>query len=186
MSKRILFQLSGSIACYKACMVISRLIQDGFEVQTACTANALRFIGPATLEGLTGKPVFTDAYEAGRMMDHIHLAKWADLAILCPATANSTNQLAAGIATDGVGSLFLAWDLKKPYLLAPAMNQEMFRHPATQQSISKLQSWNVQVLGTGHGRQACGDIGPGRLLEPEKIHAEILKALDQTKERNPR
>lgn len=178
MSKsRILFQLSGSIACYKACQVISRLVQDGHEVRTACTANALRFVGAATLEGLTGSPVFSDAFEPGRMLDHIELAKWAELAILCPATAESINRLAAGTGQDAVASLFLAYDLAKPYLVAPAMNRQMWEHPATRESMARLKGWNVRVLGTGVGRQACGDTGPGRLLEPEEIHAEIVAAL---------
>lgn len=168
-SSRILFQLSGSIACYKACHVISRLVQQGHEVQAVATGNALRFIGKATLEGLTGRPVFTDAYEEGRMMDHIHLAKWADLAVLCPASANTLNRLAAGLADDCVGSLFLAYDLKKPYVVFPAMNQEMYRHPATQAALAKLQTWGVRVQETEEGHQACGDVGPGRLLEPERI-----------------
>lgn len=111
------------------------------------------------------------------MMDHIHLAQWADLAILCPATANSIQKLASGDGSDTLGSLFLAYDLRRPYLVAPAMNQAMFRHPATQQSIDKLKNWGVQVLETDYGRQACGDIGYGRLLQPEKIHAEITRAL---------
>ncbi|MBI2606451.1 MAG: phosphopantothenoylcysteine decarboxylase, partial [Deltaproteobacteria bacterium] len=134
MSKgKILVQLSGSISAYKACYVISRLVQSDFEVQTAATANALRFVGAATLEGLSGKPVFSDAYETGRMLDHIHLAKWADLAILCPASANSISRLASGLADNALGSLFLSFDpSKKPYLIAPAMNQAMFSHPATQ------------------------------------------------------
>lgn len=178
MSKsKVLFQLSGSIACYKACSVISRLVQDGHEVQTACTAGALQFIGAATLEGLTGKPVFSEVFEHGRMMDHIYLSKWADLAIVCPATADLINRLAAGVANDAVGSLFLAYDLKKPYLVAPAMNQQMWQHPATKASLEKLESWGVQVLPTGDGYQACGDVGPGRLLEPDQIYAQITSRL---------
>src|SRR4051794_8153584 len=94
---KVLFQLSGSIACYKACAAVSKLVQSGMDVQAVCTSTALKFIGEATLEGLTGKPVFTDAFEPGRRMDHIHLARWADLAILCPATANSINRLASGL-----------------------------------------------------------------------------------------
>lgn len=185
MSKfKILFQLSGSIACYKACQVISRLVSEGQEVQTACTPNALQFIGPATLEGLTGKPVFCDTFEHGRMMDHIYLAKWADLAILCPATANSINQLASGIASNGITSIFLAYNLEKPYLIAPAMNQEMFRHPATRQSLAQLQNWGIKILETEHGRQACGDIGYGRLLDPEKIHSTIIHSLTQRETRS--
>ncbi|HEX4924910.1 MAG TPA: flavoprotein [Bdellovibrionales bacterium] len=173
---KILFQLTGSIACYKACQVISRLVQNGFEVQTVCTASALQFVGPATLEGLTGRPVFSDVYEHGRMMDHIQLAKWAELAIVAPASANTINSLAAGLAQDAVGALFLAYDLKKPYLIAPAMNSQMLAHPATQASLSKLRAWGVNVLETDSGNLACGDVGEGRLLEPEKIFASIQAA----------
>lgn len=184
MSKpKILFQLSGSIACYKACFAISRLVQDGYEVRTACTANALKFVGAATLEGLTGHPVFANTFESGRAMDHIQLAKWADLAIVCPATANTINALSAGLAQDAIGSLFLAYDLSKPYLVAPAMNQEMYRHPATRASIERLQGWGVRVLSTAEGHQACGDIGPGRLLEPDQICSEIRASLENFRSR---
>src|SRR4051812_25242236 len=102
---KILFQLTGSIACYKACGAISKLVQAGVEVQAVATASALKFVGAATLEGLTGRPVFTDVFEAGKMMDHIHLARWADLAVVCPATAGSLNRLAAGTGDDVVGTL---------------------------------------------------------------------------------
>ena len=107
---RVLFILSGSISCYKACHAISRLAQAGVEVQTVATAGALRFIGPATLEGLTGRPPFTSLWENGRAMDHIELARRADLALLCPASANTLNRLAAGLADDPAGALFLAWE----------------------------------------------------------------------------
>lgn len=178
MSKsKILFQLTGSIACYKAAAVISKLVQEGHEVQPVCTSAALQFIGPATLSGLTGKAVFSDVFDPQRMMDHIHLAKWADLAIICPASAGTINKLAQGLAEDVIGTLFLAYDLKKPYLVAPAMNQEMFKHPATQAAMAKLQSWNVSVLPSDEGWQACGDLGPGRLLEPEKIVQAVTLAL---------
>lgn len=175
---KILFQLSGSIAAYKSCAILSKLVQEGYEVQTAVTAGALQFIGPATLEGLTGKPVFSDVYEQGRMMDHIHLAKWAELAIVCPATANTINQLAHGVATDCIGNLFLAYEItKKPYLVAPAMNQAMYQHPATSESLSKLESWGVKILPTDTGHQACGDVGPGRLLDPDLIYESIIRSL---------
>lgn len=176
MKRKILFQLSGSIACYKACHLISRLAQEGHEVRVACSANALKFVGVATLEGLSGSPVFTDAYESGRTLDHIYLAKWADMALLCPATANTINRMASGLAEDVLGSLFLAWDLSKPYFVAPAMNQEMFRHPATQASMSKLKEWGVKVLETDTGHQACGDFGPGRLLDPDLIYEKLRAA----------
>lgn len=174
MKPKILYQLSGSIAAYKSCFAISRLVQSECEVRVACTPNALKFVGAATLEGLTGHPVFCDAYEPGRMMDHIELAKWADLAILAPASANTLNRLAAGLADDAVGALFLAFDLKrKPYGVAPAMNQQMWAHPATQRSIATLREWGVRIVMPGDGRQACGDVGPGRMAEPE----ELLQAI---------
>jgi phosphopantothenoylcysteine decarboxylase/phosphopantothenate--cysteine ligase len=176
--RRILFQLSGSIACYKACQAVSRLAQEGVEVQAVCTRNALRFVGEATLEGLTGRPVFSDAFERGRLLDHLRLAKQADLAIVCPASANTLCRMAAGLADDAIGGLFLGWDPKaKPYLVAPAMNREMLRHPAVAGALAKLAGWGVQVLPTGTGPQACGDVGPGRLLEPDDIVERIHSAL---------
>jgi phosphopantothenoylcysteine decarboxylase/phosphopantothenate--cysteine ligase len=176
MSKpKILFQLSGSIACYKACTVISQLAQNGFEVKTAITPAALEFIGRSTLEGLSGHPVLVDIYENNRAMDHIHLSKWADLSILCPATASTLNKLANGIGDDAIGALFLSYDLReKPYWIAPAMNHKMLLHPATQSSMLRLESWGIKILSPGSGHQACGDEGPGRLMEPDKIYGEIV------------
>lgn len=173
---KILFQLTGSIACYKACGVISRLVQDGHEVRTACTENALKFIGRSTLEGLTHNPVLTDTFEDKRALEHVEMVKWLDLAVLCPATANIINKLAAGIGDDYVSTAFLAFDFSKPYLVAPAMNKNMYAHPATVRSMRLLESWGVRMLGAGTGYQACGDRGPGRLLEPEEIFREITLA----------
>ncbi len=177
---KILFKLSGSIAAWKACAVISRLVQEGHEVQTAATPSALRFVGAATLEGLTGKPVRTDLWEAGTAMDHINLVKWADIVVLCPATANTINAFAAGLAPDLLGALFLAHDWRKPYLLAPAMNPAMWSHPATEAAVEKLRGWGVRILPVGSGRLACGDEGAGRLLEPEAILEAIHDALPAT------
>jgi phosphopantothenoylcysteine decarboxylase/phosphopantothenate--cysteine ligase len=181
MSKnKILFQLSGSIACYKACQVISRLVQAGYEVQTVATPAALEFVGPATLESLSGKPVQSRTFAPGAYMQHIHLLKWADLILLCPATANLLNKLAAGIGDDLISTLFLAHDFQKPYLIAPAMNMWMHRHPATQASLAKLKDWGVEFLDAGRGSLACGDVGEGRLMEPELILAEIQRRLPLT------
>jgi len=174
---RILFELSGSIAAWKACAVISRLVQDGHEVQTIATRAALQFIGPATLEGLTGRPVRSDLWDRGTAMDHINLVKWADLVVVCPATANTINRLAAGLADDLVGALFLAHDWSKPFLLAPAMNPAMWAHPATQAGVARLSGWGVKVLPVARGRLACGDEGEGRMIEPEEILATIRAAL---------
>lgn len=175
---RLLCLLSGSISCYKACFAISRLAQAGIEIQTVATPAALQFVGRATLEGLTGRPVFTDLWEPGRAMDHIDLARWADLALVAPATANTINRLAAGLADDPIGTLFLAWELdKKPWWVAPAMNAAMLAHPTTQAALQKLDALGIRVLPTGQGALACGEEGAGRLLEPEQLVMQVLAQL---------
>lgn len=178
MSKyKILFKITGSIAAYKAAYLISKLVQNNFEVQTVVSESALHFIGKATLEGLSGKAVLSDTYENGKMMNHINLVKWADLVILCPASANTINKLANGIADNLITSLFLAHDWNKPYLIAPAMNSNMYHHPITKKSLGVLESLGVKILPTDSGYLACGDIGDGKLLEPEKIYNYILMSL---------
>lgn len=172
-SRKILFKMSGSIAAYKAADLISKLAQDGHEIQTVATPSAMKFIGPATLEGLTGKPVLSDLYESGKMMGHIDLDKWADIVILAPATANTINRLAQGLGNDLLTTLFLAHNWSKPYIIAPAMNTRMLTHPATQASLEKLQSWGVTILPTQEGNLACGEVGPGRMLEPEAIYERL-------------
>ena len=176
---KILFLLTGSIACFKACELVSRLAKRGMAVQTVASEGALRFVGPATLEGLTGRPPFTDLYKPGRTMDHIRLARWADLALLCPATANSLNRLAAGLADDAIGALFLAWELgRKPWLIAPAMNATMWDHPATRSSRERLAGYGARLLPVGDGRLACGEQGEGRLLEADALEKLVLEALE--------
>lgn len=169
--------MTGSIACYKACQVISRLSQTGYDVQVVATTSALKFIGNATIEGLTGKPVITDLFEAGNVMDHIHLARWADLVIVAPATADFINKMAAGISGDLASSLFLAHDFSKPFLVAPAMNTAMYQHPTTQQAVKKLREMGLQILDSASGILACGETGYGRLLEPDQILEAIQKSL---------
>ncbi|MFA5161656.1 MAG: flavoprotein [Elusimicrobiales bacterium] len=168
-SKNILFQLSGSIACYKACSAISKLVQRGHEVKAVCTPAALKFIGEATLEGLTRKPVYCDMFERKTGLEHISLNKWADVSVVCPATADVISKMAAGIGDDCVTTLFLSHDFKKPFLVAPAMNVNMWNHPATRRSVETLRQWGVKIIEPGAGYQACGDEGRGRLSEPEEI-----------------
>lgn len=181
MSKsKILFIMTGSIACYKACNVISKLIQQGHEVQVVATASALKFVGNATIEGLTGKPAISDLFESGNVMDHIHLARWADLVIVAPATAHFMNKMSNGIADDLASTLFLAHDFTKPFLVAPAMNTMMYRHPTTQESLKKLIGMGIQVLDSASGILACGETGYGRLLEPEQILESIQAHLGQS------
>ena len=177
---KILFELTGSIAAWKACAVISRLVQDGHAVQAIASSAALQFIGPATLEGLTGRPVRSGLWDQGTAMDHINLVKWADLVIVCPATANTINRLAAGLADDLVGALFLAHDWSKPFLVAPAMNPAMWAHPATRAGVEKLRGWGVTFLPVARGRLACGDEGEGRMIEPDEILAGIRAALPRS------
>ncbi len=173
--------MSGSIACYKACQVISRLVQAGFEVQVVASSSALQFVGNATLEGLTGKPVVSDLFESGNVMDHIHLVRWADLILTAPATANFVNKAANGVGDDLLTTQFLAHDFKKPYLIAPAMNTMMYLHPATQASIKKLREMGVEILETASGVLACGEVGWGRLLEPDLIVQEVEKFVGTVK-----
>lgn len=168
--KNIIFSLSGSIACYKACTVISKLIQKGYNVQCICTRNAFEFIGRATLEGLTNRAVLYDMFDKEIYTKHIELSNWADISVLCPATANIINKLASGIADDYVSTNFLSWKIKeKPYIIFPAMNENMYEHLVTQNSIKKLKEIGVRVYETSEGYLACGTKGKGRMLEPDKI-----------------
>jgi phosphopantothenoylcysteine decarboxylase/phosphopantothenate--cysteine ligase len=177
MQANILFVLTGSIAGFKACEAISQLVQRGHRVRTVATAAALRFTGAATLEGLTGTPPLADLFAPGAALEHINLTRWADLVLVCPATANTINRFAAGLADDLPGALFLAHDRKKPWLVAPAMNPAMWAHPATQASVEKLRDWGVRFLPVGEGRTACGETGEGRLAEPAVIVAATESAL---------
>lgn len=175
---RVLFIMTGSIACYKACQIISRLVQRNISVQVVATPAALKFVGEATLEGLSGKPVASDLYARGTMMDHIHLVREADLVLTAPATANHINKISQGIGDDLASTLFLAHDFKKPYLIAPAMNSQMYFHPVTQESIKKLKSFaGISVLDSASGVLACGEEGYGKLLDPDLILDEVLKQL---------
>jgi phosphopantothenoylcysteine decarboxylase len=180
MSKgNILIHLSGSISCFKACTLASLLIKADYCVQTTASQAALQFIGKASLEGITGRPVLTDLF--GGVPDytpHITLAqRWADLIIAYPASANLLNRLAAGLCDDLFGSICLANNFNKPLWLAPAMNSEMFAHPSVCSSLQKLQTWGAVVLPTEEGRLACGTIGKGRLISPEYVFDQIGKAL---------
>jgi phosphopantothenoylcysteine decarboxylase/phosphopantothenate--cysteine ligase len=180
---QILFIFTGSIACYKACDALSQLVQRGHRVRTVATAAALKFVGTATLEGLTREKVGCDIFEPGAALDHIELARWADLTIVCPATANTLNRIAAGLGDDLAGALLLAHDWKKPLLLAPAMNPAMWSHPATMACVQKLESWGARFVSVGSGRTACGEVGEGRLAEPEDIVAAIEAALARPERR---
>jgi len=180
MKKSILFQLTGSIACYKACSAISALVQKGYSVQVAATPSALQFVGEATLEGLTGRAVAKDLWETGKAMDHIHLVRQADLIIVAPATANYINSISQGLGNDLASTMALAHDFKKPFLIAPAMNTSMFLHPATQASLKRLALMGYKILEPSAGALACGESGSGRLIEPETIVRTIESLVPST------
>lgn len=174
-NKNILLMMSGSIACAKATSLISAWTKRGDSVRVACTPSTQHFIGTSTLEGLSGRPVFADTFEAGRAMDHIALAKWAELVVVCPATSNLINKFAAGIADDAVSTLWQAtWGRGIPQFVVPAMNTQMWNYPATRAGAETLRSWGVHVLPTTEGDLACGEHGAGRMLEP----ADVLRTID--------
>jgi phosphopantothenoylcysteine decarboxylase/phosphopantothenate--cysteine ligase len=173
----LLVILTGSIAAYKACEVVSQLGQRGHRVRCVATPAALRFIGPATLEGLTGAPVLSDAFAPGAALEHIDLTRWADAVLVCPATANTLNRFAAGLGDDLAGALFLAHDRTKPWLMAPAMNPAMWSHPATVTAVATLRGWGVRFVDPAAGRTACGEIGEGRLAGSDAIVAAVEAVL---------
>lgn len=174
---RILLLVTGSIAAYKACHVVSRLTQSGMNVQVAASEAALKFVGAPTWEGLSGNPVVSDLWEPGRAMDHIHLVRQADLILAAPASAHFLNRIAHGVGDDLMTTMWLAHDFKKPFLVAPAMNTMMYLHPATQDSLKRLRDMGVGILETASGVLACGENGYGRLLEPDLIVQEVKAAL---------
>ena len=172
-SPKLLFILTGSIALYKVMNVLSHFKKLNYQIKVVATESALKFVGVSTIEGLTGEKVHTDLYANGSNMDHIHLIRWADVVVVAPATANYINKLATGIADDLASTLFLAHDFTKPFAVFPAMNTKMYQHPSTQKSIAQLKIWGVDILESASGVLACGEIGVGRLLEPEQMITAI-------------
>jgi phosphopantothenoylcysteine decarboxylase/phosphopantothenate--cysteine ligase len=167
--KKILLQVTGSIAAFKAVALCSKLVQLGHEVEVVLSEGAKQFVGPASFEGFTRKKAHTSLYEDGKMMAHIDLERWADVILLYPASANTIAKLANGEADTLISALFMAHEFKKPYYLAPAMNQAMFAHPSMKSHLSKLESYGVKILSPENGFLACGETGQGRLIEPEEI-----------------
>ena len=172
--RRILLGISAGIAAYKSAQLARLLKQAGCEVRVVMTEGAQAFITPLTLQALTGEPVRTSLLdpEAEAGMGHIELARWADIILIAPATADLMARLAQGMADDLLTTLCLASEADKR--MAPAMNQAMWRHPATQRNAARLEQDGWQLLGPASGDQACGDVGPGRMLEPEAIVAELM------------
>jgi phosphopantothenoylcysteine decarboxylase/phosphopantothenate--cysteine ligase len=170
---RVLLGVSGGIAAYKAAELTRRLRDAGAEVRVVLTENAARFVTPLTFQALSGQPVRAGLWDeaAEAAMGHIELARWAQRILIVPASADLIARLAHGFADDLLTTLCLA--SSAPVAIAPAMNQQMWAHPATQANIATLGSRGVDLLGPAAGSQACGEFGPGRLLEADAIVAEI-------------
>nr|WP_309574736.1 bifunctional phosphopantothenoylcysteine decarboxylase/phosphopantothenate--cysteine ligase CoaBC [Moraxella osloensis] len=167
--KNILLGITGGIAAYKSASFARLLIKNGYDVRVIMTASAQAFITPLTLQALTGNPVHIDLLDesAELGMGHIELAKWADLLIIAPATANTIAKLAMGIADDLLTTVCLA--TAAPILVAPAMNQQMWQHPSVKLNLQTLTDYDYEIIHPASGEQACGDIGEGRLPEPEQL-----------------
>lgn len=174
--KKILLGISGGIAAYKCAELTRRLIERGAEVQVVMTKAAKEFITPLTMQAVSGRPVSSSLLDpsAEASMGHIELAKWADLILLAPATADLIARMAAGMGNDLLSTLVLATD--SPIAVSPAMNQQMYQNLATQENIATLQRRGMTIWGPAAGEQACGDVGPGRMLEPMQLvhHCEAF------------
>lgn len=173
---RVLLGVSGGIAAYKAAELVRRLGDAGAEVRVVLTENAARFVTALTFQALSGNPVRTSLWDEGAeaAMGHIELARWADEILVAPASADLLARLAHGHADDLLTTLCLASEA--PLTIAPAMNRRMWAHAATQANLALLRERGVRVFGPGAGDQACGETGPGRLLEPTEIVAALAAA----------
>lgn len=177
-NKRILLGVSGGIAAYKSAELIRRLRDAGGEVRVVMTAAAREFITPLTLQALSGNPVHTDLLDpaAEAAMGHIELARWADLVLIAPASADLMARMAHGHGNDLLTTLCLATGA--PIAIAPAMNQKMWQDQSTQKNLLILQEKGFHVFGPGEGNQACGEIGPGRMLEPDELLLQAANVFD--------
>lgn len=173
---RIVLGVTAGVAAYKAADLVRRLLERGFDVRVVMTPGAQAFVAPLTFQAVSGRPVHRDLLDeaAEAAMGHIELARWADLVLVAPATADFLARLAHGLAGDLLSTLCLA--TAAPIAVAPAMNQQMWRASATAANVAILRQRGVEVLGPGEGEQACGDVGPGRMLEPVEI-AERVRAM---------
>ena len=175
--RRIIVGVSGGIAAYKSPILVRRLRDAGADVQVVITRSAEQFVTTTTLQAVSGRPVRRDLFDeqAEAAMGHIELARWADLIVVAPATADLLARMAAGHAGDLLCTLRLA--TRAPVMLAPAMNVVMWEHPATRRNLARLEEDGCLVAGPDEGPMACGEYGPGRMMEPENLLAQIVGRL---------
>lgn len=171
--KEILIGISGGIAAYKVAELTSQLVQRGSRVSVVMTASAQKFIGQATFQALTGRPVYSELFAPQEHFigEHIGLARRAELFVIAPATANTIGQIAHGLADDLLSTLALA--VTCPVLIAPAMNNEMWSKPSVQRNVAQLLQDGIKTIGPDEGWLSCQAVGPGRMAQPEKILAAI-------------
>jgi phosphopantothenoylcysteine decarboxylase/phosphopantothenate--cysteine ligase len=179
--KKIVLGLSGGVACYKAAELCRALIKQGASVQVVMTDAATHFIGPVTMQALSGNTVWLDQWDA-RMpnnMAHIDLTRGADAVLIAPCSADFIRKLAHGVCDDLLSTLCLARPHGVPLLVAPAMNVEMWQNPATQRNVATLREDGIRLFGPAAGEQACGEVGLGRMLEPEQLLEELIASFQQ-------
>ena len=176
--KHIVIGITGGIAAYKSLSLIRLFKRAGYEVKVAATQHALEFVTPLTIETLSQNKLYTDMFERDHEIDvqHIALAEWADCVIVAPATANMIGKLASGIADDALSTLLLA--TRKPLFMAPAMNCNMYEHPAVQGNLQLLRERGVRLIEAQSGFLACGTEGKGRMEEPERIFEAVTRFLE--------
>ena len=175
--KHLVLGLTGGIACYKAAELCRALVKEGATVQVVMTAAAEQFITPVTMQALSNRPVFTSQWDARETnnMPHINLGREADAILIAPCCADFLARLVHGAADELLSLMCLARPAARvPLLLAPAMNREMWQHPATQRNMAQLQLDGATILGVGNGDQACGETGDGRMLEPLEIVQDVV------------
>jgi len=180
LGRHVMVGLSGGIACYKVAELVRLLTKAGATVDVVMTEAAEAFITPVTMQALSGRPVYTSQWDARvpNNMAHIQLGRDADVVILAPASADVIAKLAQGRADDLLSLTCLARPRERgPLLIAPAMNREMWAHPATQRNVAQVQADGAQILGPGSGDQACGEVGDGRMLEPQDLFDELVGSL---------
>jgi phosphopantothenoylcysteine decarboxylase/phosphopantothenate--cysteine ligase len=174
--RRILLGVTGGIAAYKSAYLARRLVEGGAEVRVVMTAAAERFVGRQTFTAITGHAVEIDLFDGSSASPHTDLAAWAEVIVVAPATTNLIGRLANGLADDLLTNTLLA--ARASIVIAPAMHTEMWEHPATQRNVRTLREDGHEIVGPDSGELAGGDVGPGRMSEPEEILAVVERILE--------
>jgi phosphopantothenoylcysteine decarboxylase/phosphopantothenate--cysteine ligase len=178
MKKNILIGITGGIAAYKACSLVTSLLKEGHDVKVIMTDSATKFVSPLTFQALTNHAVYTDMWniQNPEEVEHISLAKWADVIVIAPATANTISKMVHGLADNLLTTVTLATPQKTPIIIAPAMNTQMWLNPITQGNIKKLEAMEkYRIINPREGKLACRDEGAGKIADIETILSEIKK-----------